>query len=170
MDKNGVFGELLEKGQNTVSNTAKTTASDISNSVQSQVGIKSEQYSATPEDLERTRDMVGEFYAPDNVQTGGLSDDAAGVQIAKDKEELKKLIARQHGETYFEPLVQASVPNEGRGIKEEVQGPDITPKKEMPALGSLGEINPESKGRGKPPSVTDLRRKMAYIEMRTTPG
>ena len=39
MDKNGFFGEMLEKGQQTIQNTAKNAVSDVANSVAGQIGI-----------------------------------------------------------------------------------------------------------------------------------
>lgn len=149
MDKNGIVGEVLERGQNTISDSAKTAASDligsaqdISTSVQTQVGIKdSAQNITTNEDLEKIRETVREFYSP-NVQdnsTQGMSDEQAQVQLQRDREELQKIINKrkmeQHGEEYFEPLQQATI--QAPNSEQERKGPEIANsdvKKELPPL------------------------------------
>jgi len=42
MDKNGMFGELLEQGQQVVQNNVKTAVSDVAGTVAGQIGIQNE--------------------------------------------------------------------------------------------------------------------------------
>lgn len=116
------LGELIEKGQTAASNAAKSTVSDISDSVSGQVGLKNEptakaqtQVQGQPQDqagqqgetaqaqTERTREMVREFYSPSN----DLSQNSRQKAVTEEQQLAKvrqKLYQEQHNETYYNPL------------------------------------------------------------------
>jgi hypothetical protein len=130
MDKMGMFGEMLEKGQQTVQNTVKSAVSDVTGTVAGQIGAKPEASpdafvgkaqsqaqnqtqtanSTKPESSipqaassPETLDLVKEFYAP--------SDDAQATaanpqqEQAQTQDKLAKLRQELHSGTYYEPLI-----------------------------------------------------------------
>jgi hypothetical protein len=128
MDKMGIFGEMLEKGQQAVQKTVKAAASDVAGSVGNQLGVKSEanpdtsgktqaqtqnqnqtqtpptenvapQAASTPETLE----MVKEFYAPSD-DTKNAAKNPQQEQLEK-QQKLVKLRQELHKETYYDPLI-----------------------------------------------------------------
>lgn len=115
-------GELIEKGQTAVSNAAKSTVSDISDSVSGQIGFKNEpaanaqtQFQGQPQgqsgqqgetvqmQTERTREMIRDFYSPSNnfSQNSRQETLTEEQQLAQVRQ---KLYQEQHNETYYNPL------------------------------------------------------------------
>jgi hypothetical protein len=166
MDKNGMFGSLLETGKNTVSDTAKTTVSDVSDSVQSQLGIQTEPSAFSPNsqpaaaDTERTKEMVNEYYGVSD--TGYRQQLQADIdvqeQLRKDREELKRLMDR-HNTSYYEPLVNPPKEKPQERAAERVERQVQEDRWEL-----------QKKEEKKPPPVADLRRKMAHVELRSSAG
>jgi hypothetical protein len=130
MDKMGMFGEMLEKGQQTVQNTVKSTASDVAGSVSSQLGVKQEaspdaqaktqtqvqgqtQNQAQPPtenvvpqaaSSTETKELVKEFYASsDDAPPVSLQDKQKAQTEAQQK--LAKLRQELHQGTYYDPLI-----------------------------------------------------------------
>ena len=129
MDKNSVFGEVLEKGQtavtNAVTNTANNTANDISQTIAEQVGIaaksqvqqsgqsQSSQATGAGDNIgganpsEATREIVEDFYSPsDNVSS---NNNQAPLQTSEPQTQAKlasvrKQLQNQHDEVYYDPL------------------------------------------------------------------
>jgi len=125
MDKAGMFGEMLEKGQQTVQNTAKSAVADVANSVAGQVGVKPEsspdagvnarsqnqtkaqnspkaesavvQAASTPETLA----LVKEFYAPSQDLSQPLTEAQQKDQL-ETQQKLVKLRQELHQSTYYE--------------------------------------------------------------------
>ena len=164
MDKNGMFGGLLETGKSTVSDTAKTTVSDVSASVQSQLGIQSEPSTASSNDqpaiadTERTKEMVNEFYGVSDYQHGQplQADVDVQEQLRKDREELRRLMDR-HATSYYEPLINPPKEKPQERAAERV---------ERQVQEDMWEL--QQKEEKKPPPVTDLWRKMAHAELRSS--
>ncbi|MGA2967641.1 MAG: hypothetical protein ABSD69_00510 [Candidatus Levyibacteriota bacterium] len=129
MDKIGMFGEMLEKGQQTVQKTVKSAVSDVASSVSSQLAVKPEvspdasgkaqtqspnqnqtqippaesvtpQAASTPE----TIDLVKEFYAPSEDQPAVNVKNPQQEQLEK-QQKLAKLRQELHQETYYDPLI-----------------------------------------------------------------
>ena len=143
MDKNGFFGEMLEKGQQTVQNTVKSAVSDIAGSVTSQIGVKPEaspdaqgkaqtqaqnqtqvqsppsgepaipQAAATPETIE----LVKEFYAPsdDNQKVSPVDKQKSDAEA---QAKLQKLRQELHQTEYYEPLIAYEKKKPGQGEEE----------------------------------------------------
>ena len=133
MDKNGMFGELLEQGQQTVQNTVKTAVSDVAGTVAGQIGVQnktnnvhqpqdqSQQHQA-PQSAENvipqassspeTMELVQEFYAPSG-------DVKAPINPAKEQAETQARLAqlRQelHSGEYYEPLIAYETKKPGQG-------------------------------------------------------
>ena len=135
----GMFGEMLEKGQQTVQNTVKSAVSDVAGSVAGQVGVKPEaspdaqgkaqqaqnqnpaqtstsaepsvpQAASTPE----TKELVKEYYAP----SSDLPADPAGVkqqEQAETQQKLAKLRQELHQSTYYDPLIAYETKKPGQG-------------------------------------------------------
>lgn len=118
------FGEILEQGRKTLSNTAKTAVSDTTNSVFGQIGIKNEHGANTqnpnqnqaqdqaggPVDEtsvlgmnlknDQTQEMVNDYYAPSSNQ----KPIPATEEEAQTQHQLAKLRKDLHDETYYNPL------------------------------------------------------------------
>lgn len=138
MDKNSPFGELMEKGQQTASDTTQKAASDVVMSVAGQLGLKNESASnnaqntqqtqnqasvpAEPssqpqdgqalEDSELTKEMVEEFYAPSAEFPQNMS-----ISEQEDADTKLKLVALRkqlHDEFYYNPLVNPKNQEEER--------------------------------------------------------
>jgi hypothetical protein len=138
MDKNGMFGELLEQGQQVMQNTVKSAVSDVAGAAAGQIGIKNEKNSsqqkvqsqvqnqtqaqpqqptenvaAQAESSPETLDLVKEFYAP--------SDDVQAVQAnpvqeqAQTQAKLAKLRQELHQTEYYEPLIAYETKKPGQG-------------------------------------------------------
>ncbi|HUD04723.1 MAG TPA: hypothetical protein VMR59_01930 [Patescibacteria group bacterium] len=147
MDKAGMFGELLEQGQQTVQNTVKSAVSDVAGSVTSQLGVKPE---ASPDNQGKTQsqnqnqtqntpkvepsilkaasspetiDLVKEFYAPSQ----DVPPDSAQVKQQEQMEtqqKLAKLRQELHQGEYYEPLIAYETKKPGReeeGAAEKVE-------------------------------------------------
>jgi hypothetical protein len=135
MDKNGMFGELLEQGQQVVQNTVKSAVSDVVSTVGGQIGIQnetntsqqkpqnqqqgqpqvqvpSENVTAQAESSPETKELVKEFYAPS-------SDAQASVNPAQEQAEtqakLAKLRQELHSGEYYEPLIAYETKKPGQG-------------------------------------------------------
>jgi hypothetical protein len=130
MDKMGMFGEMLEKGQQAVQNTVKSVASDVAGTVAGQVGVKPEvspdasgkaqsktqnqnqtqsppksepataQAASTPETIE----LVKEFYAPSSDQPPINAKNPQQEQV-ETQQKLVKLRQELHQGAYYEPLI-----------------------------------------------------------------
>jgi hypothetical protein len=125
MDKNGMFGELLEQGQQVVQNTVKSAVSDVAGTVAGQAGIKNEtnnsgnktqtqvknQTQAPTESstlqaasTSETMDLVKEFYAPSEGITPVSPDDKQQEQQIT-QQKLEKLRQELHSGEYYQPLI-----------------------------------------------------------------
>jgi hypothetical protein len=147
MDKMGVFGEMLEKGQQTVQSTAKAAVSDVTNTVAGQIGVKPEaspdaqgktqvrpqnQTQALPKteptvlqaaSSSETLDLVKEFYAPsDDVQAPNAARNPQQEQ-AETQAKLAKLRQELHQSTYYDPLIayETKKPQEEEAVAEKVE-------------------------------------------------
>jgi hypothetical protein len=134
MDKNGFFGEMLEKGQQTVGNTVKSAVSDVAGSVAGQIGIGGKSESnpdaqgnvqnqvqtnqAQPQtensrpqaaSTEETKQLVKDFYAPSSELPENLTPELAQQMQQKDQIEAQQKLANLrhelHKSEYYEPLV-----------------------------------------------------------------
>jgi len=132
-DKMGMFGEMLEKGQQTVQNTVKSAISDVAGSVGGQLGVKNE---ASPDaqgntqtqqtqqgngqnqpqlpseatipqavNSAETNELVKEFYAPSDDIGAGVSSPDSPEEQAKTQQEIAKLRQELHKGTYYDPLI-----------------------------------------------------------------
>lgn len=126
----GMFGEMLEKGQQTTIKTVRTAVSDVSGSVGNQLGVKSEaspdakgqaqsqqqqtqgqnqpqpepsspQAQSSPE----TMDLVKEFYAPSSGDTPIVDPQAKQKDQVETQAKLAKLRQELHQTEYYEPLI-----------------------------------------------------------------
>jgi len=127
MDKIGFFGEMLEKGQQTVQKTAKSVVSDVSDSVAGQIGIggKSEsspdnqgnaagqaqtagvQNQASTEapmpqaaSTEDTKQLVKEFYAPSSDLPENLTPELSQQMQQKAQMEAQQKLANLRHELH----------------------------------------------------------------------
>ncbi len=130
MDKNGFFGEMLEKGQQAVTSSVKTVASDVA----SQVGLKTE---ASPDaqgagqnqgqttqtqqqpsgeatqvqaaSTDETKQFVKEFYAPSVELPENLTPELQQQMQQKDQIESQQKLANLrhelHKSEYYDPLI-----------------------------------------------------------------
>ena len=129
MDKNGFFGEMLEKGQQTVTHSVKTVASDVA----SQIGIKTE---ASPDaqgvvqnqgqantqnqpsgeapapqaaSTEATKQLVKDFYSPSSDLPENLTPEMQQQMQQKDQMESQQKMANLrhelHKSEYYDPLI-----------------------------------------------------------------
>ena len=139
-----MFGEMLEKGQQTTVKTVKSVVSSTASSVAGQLGIKPEaspdnsgnaktqtsvqakpqaegstsKAASTPE----TMDLVREFYAPsDDAQKVNPADKQKDDLVAQQK--LVKLRQELHQSTYYEPLIayETKKPQQEEGVAEKVE-------------------------------------------------
>jgi hypothetical protein len=150
MDKMGMFGEMLEKGQQTVQNTVKSAVSDVAGSVGNQLGVKPEaspdkgkgqtqnqnqnqtQVQAPPSgepslpqaaSSPETIDLVKEFYAPsdDNQKAAPVDKQKSEMET---QQKLAKLRQELHRGEYYEPLIayETKKPQEKEeGVAEKVE-------------------------------------------------
>jgi hypothetical protein len=128
MDKAGMFGEMLEKGQQTVQNTVKSAVSDVAGTVVGQIGVKPEaspdasgkaqsqnqnqaqsspkaepsipRAASTPE----TIDLVKEFYAPSDDNQKVAPADKQQVD-AQTQQKIAQLRQELHKGDYYDPLI-----------------------------------------------------------------
>ena len=135
MDKNGMFGEMLERGQQTVQKTVKSAVSDVAGSVGSQIGIKTEaspdaqgnaqnqgQTSAQAQNqqpgevpqvqaasTEETKQFVKEFYAPSAEFPESLTPELAQKMQQDDQlktqQKMANLRHELHKSEYYDPLI-----------------------------------------------------------------
>jgi len=131
MDKNGFFGEMLEKGQQTVGNTVKNAVSDVAGSVAGQIGIKTEfagpdapgnaqavGVQAQPQaegskpqaaSTEETKQLVKDFYSPSVDLPENLTPELAAQMQQKDQMESQQKLANLrhelHRSEYYDPLL-----------------------------------------------------------------
>jgi hypothetical protein len=130
MDKNGIFGEMLEKGQQAVTNSVKTVASDVAG----QIGIKSEPSPDAPgqaqsqqtaggsvqnqiseasapqaASTDETIQFVKEFYAPSSELPDNLTPEVTQQLQQKDQMESQQKLANLrhelHKGEYYDPLI-----------------------------------------------------------------
>lgn len=127
MDKNSVFGEIIEKGQNTVSNTVSNTttsaANDISQTVAEQIGIKPKSQTqpqatgqnppqavvdnvSSPNTSEATKEIVEDFYAPtdNNSNTSSNPSASEGLDTQQKLAKVRQELLEQHKTEYYDPL------------------------------------------------------------------
>lgn len=108
MDKNGVLGEVLEKGQSTVSKTGKTVVSAAANTVKiaaNQVTANSDNKENQTEEADnktKTKAMIKDIYAPSNPNASAKP--AEQIE-AEDKAKLESLRQKLHNEVYYDPLI-----------------------------------------------------------------
>lgn len=124
MDKNGFFGEMLEKGQQAVQNTAKNAVSDVAGSVVGQIGVgkgegspdnqgqvqtqaagaggvqnqpSSEAVKPQAASTEETKQLVKDFYAPSSELPENLTPEmTAQMQQKEQMEAAQKLANLRH--------------------------------------------------------------------------
>ena len=121
-----MFGEMLEKGQQVVQNTAKSAVSDVTGSVSSQLGVKqeaspdvkgqgqSQTQAQIPPSAEpvipqaassaETKELVKEFYAPSDDTPSVSPQDKQKAQM-ETQQKLAKLRQELHQTEYYEPLI-----------------------------------------------------------------
>ncbi len=121
MDKNGQVGELLEKGQSTVTNVV----SDAANSVKSQVlgdekkpqvvqsGTVQNHGESSPqqqqEASQRTKEVVSDFYSPSQELgqqpvAANIGDEEKLLKIRQELQQEKLSHQQLHEEVYYKPL------------------------------------------------------------------
>lgn len=133
MDKNGIFGEMLERGQQTVASSVKTVASDVKNqmgfgksesspdnqgnprsqgqqgNVQSQNQPLKEGSKPQAASTEETKLLVKEFYAPSSDIPENLPPETQQQMQQKDQIESQQKIANLrhelHKSGYYDPLI-----------------------------------------------------------------
>ncbi len=110
-----MIGEILEKGQKTVTSSVKTVASDVVG----QLGVKGEaspdnsgvksQTQAKANTVDETKQFVKEFYAPSTDLPENITPDLKQKMQDKDKletqQKLNKLRQELHKGVYYEPLI-----------------------------------------------------------------
>ena len=133
MDKNGMFGELLEQGQQVMQNTVKSAVSDVAGTVAGQIGVQNKtnkvhqpqdqsQQHQTPQSAEsadgeaastpETMELVKEFYS----SSGDVQAPTNPAQEqAETKAKLAKLRQELHSEEYYEPLIAYETKKPGQG-------------------------------------------------------
>ena len=127
MDPVQSVGELIEQGQNSTVNTVKAGVTDVTKTVQDQVGLKNETSTQTAtnnqsqtqivqeqqhqttnaNDNDRTAEVVRDFYS--------TSDDSVQVATPKQQEQAEteqrlaevrqRLFQEQHNDVYYQPLI-----------------------------------------------------------------
>ncbi len=120
MDKNSQIGELLEKGQSTATNVVGDTANLVKSQVlgdekkpqatqPANIQTPGESVPQQQESTERTKEVVGDFYAPS--ERAGQQNPAANPsdeeKLAQVRQQLQgeKLSYQQlHDEVYYNPL------------------------------------------------------------------
>ena len=125
MDKNSVFGEVLEKGQNAVGNTASNvatnTVSDLSQTVAEQLGIKpksqtyqgqvpqvsvSDNIDLGAQSSEATKEIVEDFYSPSDITSNNTSESSnPQFQIQEKLAKVRRELLQQHNTEYYDPLI-----------------------------------------------------------------
>ena len=143
MDKNGFFGEMLEKGQQTVGNTVKNAVSDVAGSVAGQIGvgkgegspdnqgqaqnqaqggqIKTSNEAVKPQaaSTEETKQLVKDFYAPSSDLPENLTPDERAQMEQKAQMETQQKLANLrhelHRGEYYDPLISYETKNEHFG-------------------------------------------------------
>lgn len=119
MDKNGVLGEILEKGQSAVQKTGKTAADSAKSAVKTAVGqVAGDSNQPGPNEINgavsdnqtasdkaQNDEFVKELYAPSKPQNSQNTEDN---QRAQTEEQAKLAGVRQklHDEVYYQPLIQ----------------------------------------------------------------
>jgi uncharacterized protein YjbJ (UPF0337 family) len=133
MDKNGILGEVLEKGQSIVQKTGKAAADSATGAVKTAagqiVGDSSSQTGAdetrstvsdnqqSADDKVQVEELVKDLYAPSKPQnTQNLQDPSLVKSQSKPEEQAKLASVRQklHDEVYYDPLVNPAKPQEER--------------------------------------------------------
>ena len=169
MDKNSAFGELVEKGQQSASNTAQAVVSDVGDSIVTQLGFKNESGSNNTQntqqtqnqapvvspgetapnpnealgDNELTKEMVEDFYSP----SVGLAQNISSEEQERldTQQRLVALRKELHNEVYYDPLVNPKKQEEERSA----QRVERQEKEEMQDL--------EQKNADKPPPIAVQR-------------
>lgn len=112
--------QILEQGKSTVANAVKSTVSDISGSVSSQVGLKSEpivqnqsqtalqdqvnQGESAQIQTQRTKEMVEDFYSPSDTTISANQQANAQAEEQQLAAVRQKLYQELHNEVYYNPL------------------------------------------------------------------
>lgn len=123
MDKNGQIGELLEKGQTTVTNSVQDTANTVRTQVlgdtnNNQVlpnpnsGLPSQAESQVQRDnIDYTREAVSNFYSPSENGEPSISsapvetDEQKLARLRQDLDGEKQKHRELHDEVYYKPLI-----------------------------------------------------------------
>lgn len=132
MDKNGIFGEMLERGQQTVTSSVKTVASDVASQMgfgknesspdnqgqpqnqgqqngQVQQQVSEESSISQAASTEETKQLVREFYAPSSDLPENLTPEMQQQMLQKDQVESQQRIANLkhelHKSEYYDPLI-----------------------------------------------------------------
>lgn len=126
MDPVQSVGELIEQGQNSTVNTAKAGVTDVTKTVQDQVGLKNEtsstsstnnqsqtqkvqeqQQPTNANDNDRTTEVVRDFYSPsdDSVQTATPQQQEQMETEQRLAEVRQRLFQEQHNDVYYQPLI-----------------------------------------------------------------
>lgn len=123
MDNNSAFGQLLEKSQNTTTNTISSVAKSLKHQVlgdfdDEEPQIQQSTASSVPnnqpevysqEAQEQTRDIVKDFYAPsdDLTPNSNITSQNDQEKLANTRQELqaqKQKYSDLHREVYYDPL------------------------------------------------------------------
>lgn len=109
MDRSGVLGEVLEKGQNIVQKTPKTAATAATNTVKTAVNQvignsdNGKQQAEEADSKAKTKAMIKDIYAPSDPNA--LAKPAEQIE-AEDKAKLESLRQKLHKEVYYDPLIE----------------------------------------------------------------
>ncbi len=131
MDKNGVFGEVLERGQSVVQKTGKAVAGSAAGAVKTAAGQVAGDFGQakdntpapdqqTAGDKTQTDELVKELYAPSKPQdnqnkvTNPQSETEEKVKLAGVRQKL-------HDEVYYKPLINREKPREEERPAEKVE-------------------------------------------------
>jgi hypothetical protein len=133
MDNNGMFGELLEQGQQVVQNTVKSAVSDVTSTIAGQIGVQNKtnnthqpqdqsQQHQSPQSAEsasveaastpETIDLVKEFYAPSGDVQAPLN---PAKEQAETQAKLAQLRQELHSGEYYQPLIAYEIKKPGQG-------------------------------------------------------
>lgn len=117
MDKNGVLGEVLEKGQSVVQKTGKAVADSASGAAKTAAGQIAGDSNGQAKDMASVSDkqiasdraendkLVKELYAPSQPQNGQNLPSAEPQSKTEEQAKLANVRQKLHDEVYYEPLI-----------------------------------------------------------------
>lgn len=118
MDKNGVVGEILEKGQqisDSVQSSAKTQVKNVVGDITGQIGRQESspdqnttQNQQNQSNLQFIKDLYGVSESTSEQNQNIQSDPVKHQKELEDKKKLQELRHKLHQEFYYDPLVNPS--------------------------------------------------------------